>query len=230
MKKLSKSKVEDIVWSLWSSYESDQSDDDDLPLPEWGSGSTDFRMSREEREKKEKEIEDEVVKVLSERFPFPEEIVRSVLSSISHVKECVHTDEREVNGYISEWTTKIHSCQGTKGGQREYDLLKKTVEDCVKTYESRWDDRSGEPLVDGRRVNTPEYEKYFNDVVRPLLNEQKKWEDTQKKVLGKIGIPKSECHCLLHFCRSSQVPSPEHQKSREETFERLLRECKHFVK
>jgi hypothetical protein len=219
IKKLSKSKIENLVWTLWDSYESG-GEDGDLTLPVWGSCSSDD----------EQKTEDLVTELVTKKFPIPEEIVRSVLRSIYHVRECVMYDEREVNEYVEEWSEKFYHTQGKGGGQKEYDLLKKTVEGCVKTYDTSWDDRSGEPLVDGKRVNTPEYEKYFKDVVRPKLKSIKKWENTQKKILGKIGVPESEVYCLLTFCKLSKIDEPEFKVRREETYERLLQECKHFVK
>jgi hypothetical protein len=205
MKKLSKSKIEDLVWSLWEGYDHDMNE-----FPEWGS----YIDEKDQEPNREK-----VVEFVVKTIPVTPEDVKSVLQSIEHMRECVVYDEREVGVEVKDWTGELFDAQGKKGTTKGYELLKSTIDEVVKTFPEDSSKRERKSYTD---------EQFKNEVV-PQLNRVRDWEKEKYDVLIKMGIPKRECNCLLHYGRISKF-NDEHKETRTETYESLLKKNSKHVK
>jgi|SRR5579871_540800 len=225
MKKLNLSQCEDLAWLLWESYDHDEMDDG---LPEWGSYATmDVSIKDKKKgEELEKELQEKVIKYVQSKINITRDEVEGILNSIYHWRECVVYDERELSGEVKDWARTLRDAQGKKEvGSDKIDRLRKVVDKLVSTYDNSWDTR-----VDRKDQS----EKYFNEVVCPILDKVEKWEKKQYDALVKMGIPLRECNCLIHYGRISKLTKTpddkKYQESRTETYEDLLKKCAKYVK
>lgn len=225
-KKVTKREMEDFVWDLWSAYESFVDDDENgnqSPMSEWGTPWFDRNLEKPDTEASA--TIDALVTMVSGRFNIVSEVILDLLNSVYHYRECVCYDERELASEVRDWTKKLHRAIGKKGGQEEYDHLRSVVEDVLtrseKTYDADWD----------RRDLPSRTSEEFQTNVVPRMGLKEKWETLQiKEIVARAGVPEDECHSLIHWGRIARLDEPEYQASRQEVYERLLQEMKHFVK
>lgn len=112
MKKLKKSEVKEIVWSVWYSYESP-----DDEFPEWGSCIEDDQVTNRQR----------VKEIILSKMDLEEDTVQSFLGSVEHFRESVCYDEREVNEEVKDWTKMLHGAQGKKTSPGKVEFLRREV-------------------------------------------------------------------------------------------------------
>lgn len=193
VKKLSKKSVEDLVWDLWVSYHSDQIDD----IPEWGS-----YLKEEEQEPARTEVKEYVLRTIDVQ----DDVVEHLLNSIYHWKECVVYDDREISREVSDWSKKLHSCQGKKSSPEKIEFLRREVNKVVD------------------EVPKGTYFLGCSGDIRKVV----------KDFSEKTGVPEDDTVQILHGCQISRFNRNEddrkYRQDRLDYFERELKECSIHVK
>lgn len=234
MKKLNLSQCEDLAWLLWESYDHDEMDDG---LPEWGSYATmDVSIKDKKKgEELENQLREQVITYVQSKVNITRDEVESLLNSIYHWRECVVYDERELSGEVKDWSRTIRDAQGKKDVKSEkVEQLRKVVDKMVSTFDESWEERPKGQMTD----------EVFRTQVIPLMDKKEKWEKNHEKTLVEMGIPKRECHVLIHYGRISKHTEKEDMKKspcndgsmksswdvRNETYNDLLKKCAKYVK
>jgi len=215
MKRLTRSAVKDIVWTVYEAY---RHDDEvtvrsvEYELPEWGS-----YLDKKDEEKNRQVVKDQVVKI----FNVTPEVAESVLNSMTHLRECGEEDSpRVVNEEIKDWTGVLYLAQNKKTDPVKLGTLRSTLEKMFDEMSKGLFDRH----PDYKDTDDPNWK-----IVLRMMNEEKEWEKTQTEVLVGMGVPKSECHCLLHYGRISRLDD-QYKESRLEVYNRLISENHIFLK
>lgn len=226
MKRLTRSTVKDIVYTVYEGYRHDSEvrvRGEDFELPEWGS-----YLDKGEEEKNRQVVKDQLVKI----FNVTPEVVESVLGSMEHLHECGECDSpRVVNDEVKDWTGVLYLAQNKKTDPVKLGTLRSTLE---KMFDEMPKD------LYGKHPNYTNTDDPNWKIVCRMMDEEKEWENAQTKILVGMGVPKSECHCLIHYGRISRLTSPEDvkvrddgstsQKVRTEVYERLISENHIFLK
>lgn len=219
MKRLTKSTVKDIIYTVYEGYRHDSDvtvRGEDFELPEWGS------YLREDESKKHREVvKDQLVKI----FNVTPEVIESILGSMEHLHECGECDSpRVVNEEVRDWTKVVYLAQNKRPDPVKLGTLRSTLEKMFDEMPKGLFDRH----PDYKDTNDPNWK-----IVCRMMDEEKEWEKVQTKVLTDMGIPQSECHCLLHYGRISRLNEGDDSKyrdSRLEVYNRLISENHIFVK
>jgi hypothetical protein len=215
MKRLTRSTVKDIIYTVYEGYRHDSGvrvRGEDFDLPEWGS-----YLDKKDEEKNRQVVKDQMVKI----FNVTPEVVESVLGSMEHLWECGECDSpRVVNDDVKDWTNVIYLAQNKKTDTEKLGRLRKTVETMF------------DEMPKGLYGKHPDYKDTDDPnwkIVLRMMNEEESWEKEQTKVLVGMGVPKSECHVILHYGRISRL-NEKYKKDRVEVYERLLQENHIFLK
>jgi len=190
-RKFKKSEMEDLAWTLWETYES--GDDE---IPEWGSGVFFDVRDDEERQKKEEERFQEVVDLVTKKYPIYRPVVEHVMNSITHWRECVVYDDRELSREVKDW------------GKRLFRGLDK-VRDESKIVKLREEVK--------RTVEGLSKDVYF-------LGSSGDTRNIVKEFSERTGVSEDDSVQLLQTGHLLNFPDPEFRESREEMFRKELEE------
>lgn len=219
MKRLTRSTVKDIVYTVYECYRHDSEvtvRGEEFEIPEWGS-----YLDKKEEEANRLVVKDQMVKI----FRVTPEVVDSVLQSIEHLMECGECDSvRVVNDEVKDWTNVLYLAQNKKTDPVKLGTLRSTLEKMFDEIPKGLYDRH----PDYKDTDDPNWK-----IVCRMMDEEKEWETTQTKILTGMGVPKTECHCLLHYGRISRLvkgDDKKYQDSRLEVYNRLISENHIFIK
>ena len=124
MKRLTKKKVEEIVWSLYEGYRYNQEftvRGETIEVEEWGSG-----VDKDDREVALKEVQEIICRV----FHVIPEVSESITDSIWGLRERLDDDDaRVVNAEVKDWTKKLYVSQNKVSTPEKVETLRRQVEE-----------------------------------------------------------------------------------------------------